>query len=192
MEDTPSTMRNYLEQVPRPRKPERAVVELVAPKQGAESGASVVTKAPAQDPVSSTDPAWFRFSSGTDGSLAHQEFVLRVNGRDYEGARVILATATSGDAMSAVLGGLGAHGTLMVLGAGGPISVPPFLLITGARSVEGWYAGTAIDSQDGLSFSVLHGVRSMNEVLPLERVNEAYERMMSGKARFRVVLTTGD
>ncbi len=108
------------------------------------------------------------------------------------GARVILATATSGDAMSAVLGGLSAHGTLMVLGAGGPISVPPFLLISGARSVEGWYSGTAIDSQDGLSFSVLHGVRSMNEVLPLERVNEAYERMLSGKARFRVVLTTGN
>jgi D-arabinose 1-dehydrogenase-like Zn-dependent alcohol dehydrogenase len=108
------------------------------------------------------------------------------------GARVILATATSGDAMSAVLGGLGAHGTLMVLGAGGSISVPPVLLISGRRSVEGWYSGTAIDSQEGLSFSVLHGVRSMNEVLPLERVDEAYERMVSGKARFRVVLTTGN
>ncbi len=91
MEDTPTTMRNYLEQAPRSRKPERAVVELVAPTQGAENGASIVTKAPAQDPVASTDPAWFRFSSGTDGSLAQQEFVLRVNGRDYEGARVILA-----------------------------------------------------------------------------------------------------
>jgi hypothetical protein len=72
MEDTPSTVRNYLEQAPRSRKPERAVVEVVLPKETAE-------------------PAWFRFSSGTDGSLAQQEFVLCVNGRDYEAARVILA-----------------------------------------------------------------------------------------------------
>jgi D-arabinose 1-dehydrogenase-like Zn-dependent alcohol dehydrogenase len=108
------------------------------------------------------------------------------------GARVILATATSGDAMTAVMGGLGAHGKLLVLGAGGAISVPPLLLITGRRSVEGWYSGTSIDSQETLSFSVLAAVRSMNEVFPLERVAEAYERMVSGKARFRVVLTTGN
>jgi len=63
-------------------------------------------------------------------------------------------------------------------------------LISGRRSVKGWYSGTAADSQDTLRFSVLAGVRSMNEVHPLERVAEAYERMMSGKARFRVVLTT--
>ena len=107
------------------------------------------------------------------------------------GARVILATATSGDAMSAVLGGLSAHGTLMVLGAAGPIAVSPLLLIMGKRSVKGWYSGTSIDSQETLAFSVLTGVRSMNEVFPMERVNEAYERMMSGRARFRVVLTTG-
>ena len=67
----------------------------------------------------------------------------------------------------------------------------PGLLIAGCRSVKGWYSGTSIDSQDTLSFSVLAGVRSMNEVFPLERANEAYDRMMSGKARFRVVLTTG-
>jgi D-arabinose 1-dehydrogenase-like Zn-dependent alcohol dehydrogenase len=108
------------------------------------------------------------------------------------GARVILATATSGEAMTAVLGGLGPHGTLMVLGAGDSISVTPLLLITGRRSVEGWYSGTSIDSQETLSFSVLSGVRSMNEVFPLNRVTEAYERMVSGKARFRVVLTTGN
>ena len=107
------------------------------------------------------------------------------------GARVILATATSGDAMTSALGGLGAHGTLLVLGAGGTISVPPILLITGRRSIEGWYSGTSIDSQETLSYSVLAGVRSMNEVFPLERAAEAYERMVSGKARFRVVLTTG-
>ena len=57
--------------------------------------------------------------------------------------------------------------------------------------MKGWYSGTSIDSQDTLAFSVLAGVRSMNEVFPLERVDEAYERMMSGKARFRVVLTMG-
>jgi D-arabinose 1-dehydrogenase-like Zn-dependent alcohol dehydrogenase len=94
--------------------------------------------------------------------------------------------------MTAVMGGLGAHGKLLVLGAGGAISVPPPLLITGRRSVEGWYSGTSIDSQEALAFSVLAGVRSMNEVFPLERVAEAYERMVSGKARFRVVLTTGN
>jgi len=91
MEDTPSTTRNYLEQAPRPRLPEPAVVEVVAPKQAAESGASIVKVAPGQEPVSSADPAWFRFSSGTDGSLAQQEFVLCVNRRDFEGARVLLA-----------------------------------------------------------------------------------------------------
>lgn len=105
------------------------------------------------------------------------------------GARVILATVTNGKAMSAVLGGLGVNGKFMVLGAADEsLEVPPLLLITGCRSVMGWYSGTSIDSQDTLAFSVLNGVRSMSEVYPLERVNEAYDRMMSGKARFRVVL----
>jgi D-arabinose 1-dehydrogenase-like Zn-dependent alcohol dehydrogenase len=71
------------------------------------------------------------------------------------------------------------------------LEVPPTLFILGRRSVVGWPAGTSMDSQDTLSFSVLSGVRSMNEVFPLERAPEAYERMMSGKARFRAVLTTG-
>jgi D-arabinose 1-dehydrogenase-like Zn-dependent alcohol dehydrogenase len=70
--------------------------------------------------------------------------------------------------------------------------VSPFLLIAGRRSVKGWYFGTAIDSQETLSFSALAGVKSMNEAVPLERAAEAYERMMSGKARFRVVLTMGN
>jgi D-arabinose 1-dehydrogenase-like Zn-dependent alcohol dehydrogenase len=109
------------------------------------------------------------------------------------GAAVILATVTNGEAMSAVLGGLGANGKLIVLGAANePLEVPAILLITGRRSVLGWYSGTSIDSQDTLTFSALTGVRSMNEVYPLERAAEAYERMMSGKARFRVVLTTGN
>lgn len=72
-----------------------------------------------------------------------------------------------------------------------PLEVPALLLITGRRSVMGWYSGTSIDSQDTLSFSVLTGVRAVTEVFPLERAAEAYERMMSGKARFRVVLRTG-
>ena len=91
--------------------------------------------------------------------------------------------------MTAVLGGLAPNGVLMVIGAAGPLSVDPLLLITGSRSVEGWYSGTSIDSQDTLSFSASNGVQSMNEVFPLEGAAEAYDRMMSGKARFRVVLT---
>jgi D-arabinose 1-dehydrogenase-like Zn-dependent alcohol dehydrogenase len=105
------------------------------------------------------------------------------------GAKVIIATVTNAEAMTAVLGGLGANGVLMVIGAAGPLSVNPILLIGGRRSVKGWYSGTSIDSQDALRFSALAGVQSMNEVFLLERVTEAYERMMSGKARFRVVLS---
>ena len=107
------------------------------------------------------------------------------------GAKVILATVTVGDAMSAVQGGLGLNGTLVVIGAAQSLQVSPLVLITGRRSVKGWYSGTAIDSQETLAFSALSGVRSMNEVYPLEKVAEAYERMESGKARFRVVLTIG-
>lgn len=108
------------------------------------------------------------------------------------GAKVILATATSGDAMAAVLGGLGVDGALMVIGAAMSMPFVPAQLLAGRQAIKGWYSGTSIDSQDALSFSVLSGVRSMNEVFPLERAAEAYERMQSGKARFRVVLTTGN
>jgi D-arabinose 1-dehydrogenase-like Zn-dependent alcohol dehydrogenase len=104
------------------------------------------------------------------------------------GAKVIVATVTNGDAMTAVLGGLSANGKLLVLGAPASLEVTPYLLISGCRSIVGWYSGTSIDSQDTLSFSALNGVRSMNEVFPLENATEGYERMMSGKARFRVVL----
>jgi D-arabinose 1-dehydrogenase-like Zn-dependent alcohol dehydrogenase len=107
------------------------------------------------------------------------------------GAKVILATATSGEAMSAVQGGLAVHGTMLVVGAADAMQVSPFLLLMGCRSVKGWYSGTSIDSQDTLAFSMRTGVKSMNESYPLERVGEAYDRMMSGKARFRVVLTMG-
>ena len=104
------------------------------------------------------------------------------------GAKVIMATVTNGDAMSAVQGGLGVNGTLIVIGAAQSMQVSPLFLLSGRRSVKGWYSGTANDSQETLAFSVLSGVRSMNEVYPLEKVAEAYERMASGKARFRVVL----
>jgi D-arabinose 1-dehydrogenase-like Zn-dependent alcohol dehydrogenase len=107
------------------------------------------------------------------------------------GARVVLATATSGEAMSAVQGGLAVNGTLLVVGAAQSMQVSPMSLILGSRSIKGWYSGTSIDSQDTLAFSVHAGVRPMNETYPLERVAQAYDRMMSGKARFRVVLTIG-
>lgn len=107
------------------------------------------------------------------------------------GAKVILATVTSGKAMSAVLGGLAVNGKLIVIGAPSePLEVPLLPLLSGRRSIMGWYSGSSIDSQDTLSFSALSGVRSMNEIFPLERAAEAYERMMSGKVRFRAVLTT--
>jgi D-arabinose 1-dehydrogenase-like Zn-dependent alcohol dehydrogenase len=105
------------------------------------------------------------------------------------GAKAILATAPSGKAMSELIGGLGPKGKLVVIGASSdPIQVMPLSLIGGRLSIEGWWSGTASDSEDTLAFSLLSGVRSMNEVFPLARAREAYERMMSGAARFRVVL----
>jgi len=108
------------------------------------------------------------------------------------GAKIILGTVPSGKAMSEVLGGLAVNGKLIMIGASDePLEVSPIFFLSGRRSVAGWPAGTSIDSQDTLSFSVLSGVRPMNEIFPLEQAAEAYEQMMSGKARFRAVLTTG-
>jgi D-arabinose 1-dehydrogenase-like Zn-dependent alcohol dehydrogenase len=107
------------------------------------------------------------------------------------GAKIILATATSGDAVAAVQGGLGTNGTLLIVGAAASMQISPVALLGGRQSIKGWYCGTAIDSQDTLDFSAQSGIRSMNEVFPLERANEGYDRMMSGKARFRVVLENG-
>ncbi len=107
------------------------------------------------------------------------------------GARVILATVTDAKTMSAAANGLGVDGRLMIVGASfEPIEVPPVALIMGRRSLQGWPSGTASDSEDTLAFSVLTEIRPMIEQYPLERAAEAYDRMMSGKARFRVVLTT--
>jgi len=108
------------------------------------------------------------------------------------GAKVILATATSGEAMSAVQNGLAVNGMLLVIGAAESLQVSALSLLMGCRSVKGWYSGTSIDSQDTLTFSLRTGVRAMNETYPLDRVSEAYDHMMSGKARFRVVLTIGE
>ena len=108
--------------------------------------------------------------------------------KDLGGAKVILATATDASAMQACMGGLGPRGTFVVIGAVPKLEVPALQMISGNQSVRGWYSGTAIDSEDTLKFSALAGVRSLNEVFPMTRVSEAYERMMSGKARFRVVL----
>ena len=104
------------------------------------------------------------------------------------GASVVMATVTDGPAMSAVVGGLAPNGTLLVIGAANSLEVSPIALIGGQRSVKGWYSGLSIDSEDTLAFSARTSVKSMNETFPFERVNEAFERMMSGKARFRVVL----
>ena len=108
------------------------------------------------------------------------------------GAKAVVATVTSGAAMSATLGGLGVNGKLIILGAAAePLQVAGVPLLLGRRSIMGWPAGSSIDSQDTLAFSKLTGVRAMNEIFPLERAAEAYEHMMSGKARFRAVLAIG-
>jgi alcohol dehydrogenase/propanol-preferring alcohol dehydrogenase len=108
------------------------------------------------------------------------------------GAKLILATAPSATAMTAALGGLAPNGKLMVIGASDePIQAPTGLLIFGHLTVEGWYSGMAIDSEDTLKFSADQKVEVLTEVFPLARAGDAYERMMSGKARFRDVLTMG-
>ena len=105
------------------------------------------------------------------------------------GARVILATAPSGKAMSSLVGGLGANGTLLVVGASAePIEVSPNQLLFGRKRVQGWPGGMPTDSEDTLRFAEMTGVRPMIEKLPLEKAPEAYARMIEGKARFRMVL----
>jgi D-arabinose 1-dehydrogenase-like Zn-dependent alcohol dehydrogenase len=105
------------------------------------------------------------------------------------GARGILATAPSAQLMGKLVDGLARNGTLLVLGAAAePIEVTPFQLIVGRKRLQGWPGGTSKDSEDTLAFSALMGVASRNEVFPLEKAQEAYERMLGNKARFRVVL----
>ena len=107
------------------------------------------------------------------------------------GARVVLATAPTAKPMTALIGGLGSNGKMIVVGATTePIEVSSVQLIGGRKSIQGWPSGTPADSEDTLRFAALSGVRTMIERYPLEKANEAYARMMSGKAEFRVVLTT--
>jgi len=109
------------------------------------------------------------------------------------GARAILATAPSGGAMGPLVPGLAARGKLIVVGVpGDPIQLNAFPLVFGGRSIYGSLAGTAIDTEDALAFSVLENIRPMIETLPLEQAADAYARMMQGKARFRMVLVTKD
>jgi len=106
------------------------------------------------------------------------------------GAQVILATAPSSKAMSELIDGLAPNGKLMVIGvAFEPIEVTPIQLISGSRTIQGWVSGTPTDAEDTLRFAELTGVRPMIETYPLEKAEEAYARMMSGNAQFRVVLT---
>jgi D-arabinose 1-dehydrogenase-like Zn-dependent alcohol dehydrogenase len=110
----------------------------------------------------------------------------------FGGAHVILATAPDSKAMSALVNGLSPNGKLLVVGASGdPITVTPIQLISGSKTIQGWASGTAKDSEETMQFSALSGVRPMIEKFPLEKAAEAYEQMISGKARFRVVLTMG-
>ena len=112
--------------------------------------------------------------------------------QDLGGATTILATVTAPDAMSAAVGGLRPRGTMVVVGASGdPMQIPPFALIPGSTGVAGHASGTSKDSEDTLRFAVLADVHPTVETYPLERAAEGYARMMSGDARFRVVLTTG-
>jgi D-arabinose 1-dehydrogenase-like Zn-dependent alcohol dehydrogenase len=105
------------------------------------------------------------------------------------GAQVILTTVPSGKAMSGLVNGLGTNGTLLVVGASmDAIEVSPIQLIGGGKKIQGWAAGIATDSEDTLRFAAQAGVRPMIEVYPLEKAAEAFERMMSGDAQFRVVL----
>jgi D-arabinose 1-dehydrogenase-like Zn-dependent alcohol dehydrogenase len=110
--------------------------------------------------------------------------------RELGGATVVLATVTASDAMSATLAGLEPRGQLVVVGASGdPIEVPPFAIIPGSTAVQGHASGTSRDSEDTLRFSALTGVRPQIETMPLEEAQAAYDKMMAGDARFRMVLT---
>ena len=105
------------------------------------------------------------------------------------GAKAILATVTNADAMQALLGGLGPNGTMMLIGGVPALTVSPVALLSISAAVKGWYSGTAVDSEDTMLFCQRNAITSMNEIYPFTAAQAAYDRMMSGKARFRVVLT---
>ena len=127
-------------------------------------------------------------------SLGAQEYIDSAAGdpaaalRKLGGARAILATVTNAAAMQVIVGGLDVNGTMMVIGAVGALTVDSLELLRKRAAVRGWYSGTGVDAEDTLLFSQRHNITSMNEIYPLEQAQAAYDRMMSGKARFRVVL----
>jgi D-arabinose 1-dehydrogenase-like Zn-dependent alcohol dehydrogenase len=126
---------------------------------------------------------------GAVGYIDNQAQEVAVELRKLGGAKVVAATATDAKAMNDSIAGLGLNGQLLLIGAPAePLSIPALPFILGRLSVDGVYSGTGIDSEDTLNFSVLTGVRSMNEVFPFSEAPQAYERMLSGHARFRVVL----
>jgi len=108
--------------------------------------------------------------------------------RAMGGARAIIATVTNGQAMQAIAGGLGVNGTMMVIGGVGALTVNSLDLLGKRAAVKGWYSGTSSDSEDTLAFSRQNSISSMNEIFPLQQAQAAFDRMLSGKARFRVVL----
>jgi D-arabinose 1-dehydrogenase-like Zn-dependent alcohol dehydrogenase len=109
--------------------------------------------------------------------------------RAMGGAKAIIATVTSQEAMQTIVGGLGPSGTMMIIGAVPSLTVDPVELLNKRAAVKGWYSGTAVDSEDTMLFCERNAITSMNEMYPFEEAQAAYDRMMSGKARFRVVLT---
>ena len=127
-------------------------------------------------------------SLGAHGYIDSEEGDVAEALQKMGGAKAIIATVTSADAMQAIVGGLGPNGTMMVIGAVGVFPVDTLALLGKRAAVKGWYSGVAADSEDTLAFSKLNDVASMNEIFPFEQAQAAYDRMMSSKARFRVVL----
>ena len=127
-------------------------------------------------------------------SLGAHEYIDSTAGDPAEalqkmgGAKVILATVTSSEAMQSVLGGLGPNGTMLVIGAVGGFPINTLDMLGKRSAVKGWYSGVAIDSEETLQFSKLQKISSMNEIYPFDQAQAAYDRMMGGQARFRVVL----
>jgi D-arabinose 1-dehydrogenase-like Zn-dependent alcohol dehydrogenase len=143
---------------------------------------AAISRGPGNAPLAKKLGAEFYIdSAATDPAAALQKL---------GGARAILATAPSGKSMSALIGGLGANGTLLVVGASTePLMVSPLDLIMGKKRIQGWASGTPADSEDTLIFAESTGVHAMIEKYPLAEAASGYNRMMSGKAEFRVVLT---
>ena len=144
-----------------------------------------------RSPAGARRRSWRASSARATTSTAAPR-IPRPSWASWGAPRVILSTITNAPAVTAVLGGLGVRGKLVVVGASmEPMEIPPAMLIGGSKTIAGHASGHSGDSEDALSFSALSGVRPMIETFPLEQAAQAYERMMSGEARFRMVLTTG-